>query len=224
MAKRRPSITLSQMQDLLGYSIALAKEDNDDTPRFYSDLTVVPTDVYTRTKYELEEHCRIQGEGNAACIREGLLPELSATQSIVTDGCKVSIRYTWDMDDFIIFALVIGKIDRDNIESLRFSWASESDNASAGHGLVKHGGNPTKIPTPTIHRTRCCQLLDHFTRLRNLQLSPQSSSGSAEILYPTTSSVSDIQDVAEVRKTNERIANSLKDTLQKLNEQGTEVA
>ncbi|RDW67176.1 uncharacterized protein DSM5745_09042 [Aspergillus mulundensis] len=233
MAKRRPSVSLSQMQDLLGNIVGLAKDVGDDTPRLYSDITAVPMNNYERAKYELEENLRIHCETHSESIKKGLLPEpgaayrstlgslsrlprelrdriymyaiptaslyptafelnglelarglgdpsgfwypfrsdlglLAVNKQIREEAlglayCRSCIRLE-HMDDFIVCALAIGKIGRDNFESLRFAWESRGDITSAAHGAVKYSGDSTTLPAPTLHSARCCHLIEHFER------------------------------------------------------------
>ncbi|KAL4784668.1 hypothetical protein BJX76DRAFT_326444 [Aspergillus varians] len=296
MAKYRPEISLAQMQDLLGYSIDLLNDADDDEPRFYSDLTTVPASVHEKTKDELEEHVRMQREGSPiSSIKERLLPKPGITQEISNGHYKVTLQrrrqigqyvfsadvefefgfnlrlllnyrevsemmsvvkiphcnefsavgalfrlpreirdkiYMYaiptanlqttsyelgglalsrgigdpsgfyypfrsdlgllavnkqireealglayrksfiqleDMDDFLVFAVSIGKIGHDNVESIGFTWESRSDTASTGRGVWNLDGDTIKLPT--LHTTRCIQLLENFRRIRCLRLS-----------------------------------------------------
>ena len=56
MAKRKPTLTLTEMEKKLGYKIDSLNYPDDGVNRFYSDLTPVPNSVYERTKREFEEH------------------------------------------------------------------------------------------------------------------------------------------------------------------------
>lgn len=69
-----------------------------------------------------------------------------------------------DMDDFIKFALSIGRIGRSNVESMVLFWLSSSD--------LEATSNPKDIslPLPSLHASRCVQLLKQFKRLRYLRL------------------------------------------------------
>ena len=53
MAKRRPLISLAEVEDRLGYKLA-PLDDADTEERFYSDLTRVPLEIYERTLHELD--------------------------------------------------------------------------------------------------------------------------------------------------------------------------
>ncbi|KAL6232556.1 hypothetical protein BDW75DRAFT_217505 [Aspergillus navahoensis] len=317
MAKRRPSLSLAQMQDLLGYDIDLPDSAGNDAPRFYSDLTAVPADAYEKTKYEVEEYLRTQHRKHSISIEESHLPEPGITQEINNGNYKVTLQLRrlvgqfilsadvvfefgfslplllskseaaemmsvakiphqcdfgavgslsrlprelrdriymyaiptatiqisssqvdglalsrgigdlsgfWypfrsnlgllavskqireealglayrksfiqleDMDDFIVFAVSIGKLGHDNVESIGFTWASRSDRASAGRGTENQGHNTTTLPT--LHTTRCLQLLEHFRRLRDLRLS-------FEDHVASKLSTSDVQNDAGIRK------------------------
>ena len=56
MAKRKPTLTLVEMERKLGYEIDSLNYPDDGVKRFYSDLRPVPNSVYERTKREFEEH------------------------------------------------------------------------------------------------------------------------------------------------------------------------
>jgi hypothetical protein len=76
-----------------------------------------------------------------------------------------SIRFKFDdMDDFIKFGLSIGRIGRNNVESLELFWLSSSD--------LEATSNPKDIDLrlPSLHVVRCVQLLKQFKRLRYLRL------------------------------------------------------
>ena len=74
---------------------------------------------------------------------------------------KTSI-YLDNMDDFIRFAVAIGEVGRENVESLSFTWESPSDTEC----LTESGG----IRLPKLHSVRCVQLLRGFARLKHLCL------------------------------------------------------
>lgn len=76
-----------------------------------------------------------------------------------------SIHFKFDdMDDFIKFALSVGRIGRNNVESLELFWLSSSD--------LEATSNPEDIGLrlPCLHVSRCVQLLKQFNRLRYLRL------------------------------------------------------
>ncbi|KAL4918662.1 hypothetical protein BDW62DRAFT_60661 [Aspergillus aurantiobrunneus] len=73
-----------------------------------------------------------------------------------------------DMDDFIVFAISIGKIGQGNVESMSFTWESKSDPSSTG-GVWDSDSDPIKLPV--LHTTRYIQLSEHFRRLGYLRLS-----------------------------------------------------
>ncbi|KAL4925030.1 uncharacterized protein BDV17DRAFT_272985 [Aspergillus undulatus] len=73
-----------------------------------------------------------------------------------------------DMDHFIAFATSVEKIGHGDIESMGFTWENRSDTTSTGCGVWNPGDETIKLPT--LHTKRCIQLLEHFRRLRCLQL------------------------------------------------------
>ena len=56
MAKRKPTLTLVEMERKPGYEIDSLNYPDDGVKRFYSDLRPVPNSVYERTKKGFEEH------------------------------------------------------------------------------------------------------------------------------------------------------------------------
>lgn len=71
-----------------------------------------------------------------------------------------NISFSWpDMDDFIKFALSIGTIGRENVESLELLWFSSSDS--------EHRSSENE---PNVHASICVELLKQFRRLKNLRL------------------------------------------------------
>lgn len=80
---------------------------------------------------------------------------------------KTSI-HLGNMDDFIRFAIVIGEVGRENIESISFTWESPSDTASDEEENYTMGFGD--IALPKLHSVRCVQLLRCFTRLKYLRL------------------------------------------------------
>ncbi len=73
-----------------------------------------------------------------------------------------------DMDDLIKLLIAVGKIGRDNIESLKFTWESRADSelkwdkASDSDDLF--------LTLPTLHAAKCVQLLKQCKRLQFLRL------------------------------------------------------
>lgn len=71
-----------------------------------------------------------------------------------------NISFRWsDIDDFIKFALSIGTIGRNNVESLELSWFSSS-------GSEYH----TSEGEPDFQTSICIQLLKQFRRIKHLRL------------------------------------------------------
>lgn len=68
------------------------------------------------------------------------------------------------MDDFIKFALSIGRIGRSNVESLELFWYSSSE--------MEATSNPkdTRLQLPSLHVSRCTQLLKQLKRLKHFRL------------------------------------------------------
>lgn len=73
-----------------------------------------------------------------------------------------------DMDDFIKLAISMGKIGRDNVESLEFAWESRVDIGPIElDNLISENPHPR---LPGLHAQRCVQLLGLCRRLKFLRL------------------------------------------------------
>lgn len=73
-----------------------------------------------------------------------------------------------DMDYFVKFAVSIGKVGRDNVESISFTWESRSDTECTNND--ESDDEDRLIKLPSLHTMRCVQLLAQFKRLRFLRL------------------------------------------------------
>lgn len=74
-----------------------------------------------------------------------------------------SLRFRFDdMDDFIKFAVSIGQIGRKNVESLELIWMSSCD-------MEAHFPKEGRC-LPSIHVSKCVQLLKQLKRLKYLRL------------------------------------------------------
>ncbi len=80
MAKRRPMLTLVEMERKLGYSIDASNYPNDGEKRFYSDLRPVSTNVYERTKKEFEAYEERMSRKGHETSSDLVLPELGVGQ------------------------------------------------------------------------------------------------------------------------------------------------
>ncbi len=80
MAKRRPTLTLVEMERELGYKINSLNYPDDGVQRFYSDLRPVPNSLYERTKKEFEEHENQKFRKEDETISEKVLPEFGVSQ------------------------------------------------------------------------------------------------------------------------------------------------
>lgn len=75
------------------------------------------------------------------------------------------IGFHWDdIDSFIKFAISIGEIGRNNVESLELFWLSSSDSE------FRPSPEDIDLRLPALHVLRCVQLLKQFKRLRHLRL------------------------------------------------------
>ena len=73
-----------------------------------------------------------------------------------------------DMDDLVKLLIAIGKIGRDNIESLEFTWQSRAD-SECKWDEAPDSEDPF-LTLPTLHAEKCVQLLKQCKRLISLRL------------------------------------------------------
>ncbi|OJJ83432.1 uncharacterized protein ASPGLDRAFT_127911 [Aspergillus glaucus CBS 516.65] len=74
MAKCRPPGSQDEMEDALGYKVASLDNTYSDTERFYSDLTIVPSNIYEKTRNELDEYLRTKQHRYSKAAPENYLP------------------------------------------------------------------------------------------------------------------------------------------------------
>lgn len=72
------------------------------------------------------------------------------------------------MDEFVKFAISIGKTGRQNVESISFAWESKSDMESVADEDLS--SEHIYMRLPNLHSIRCVQLLRNFKRLKCLRL------------------------------------------------------
>ncbi len=80
MAKRKPILTLEEMERTLGYKIDSSNYPDEGLKRFYSDLRPVPNSVYGRTEKEFEEHEKQRSFDEDKIISEKVLPDFGVPQ------------------------------------------------------------------------------------------------------------------------------------------------
>jgi len=73
-----------------------------------------------------------------------------------------------DMDDLIKLLMVVGKVGRENIESLELAWESRAD-AECKWEETPDSEDPY-LRLPTLHVVKCVQLLKQCKRLTSLRL------------------------------------------------------
>ncbi len=73
-----------------------------------------------------------------------------------------------DMDDFVKLLIAIGKIGRDNIESLSLTWESGADCEDKWHNCLD--AEDPLLTLPTLHAVKAVQLLKQCNRLTYLRL------------------------------------------------------
>lgn len=70
MAKRRPPISLSEMEERLGHTAAELSDSDDEEQRFYSDLSPISKDRYEKTRRELDEYIKLTNKGAFSSTEE----------------------------------------------------------------------------------------------------------------------------------------------------------
>ena len=97
---------------------------------------------------------------------------LRINRQIRQEGLALAYRRTIfqldDMDDLIKLLIAVGKIGRDNIESLELTWESRSD-SECKWAEAPDSEEPSSM-LPTLHVVRCVQLLKQCRRLASLRL------------------------------------------------------
>jgi hypothetical protein len=80
IAKRKPTLTLVEMERKLGYKIDSLNYPDEGVKRFYSDLRPVPSSVYERTRKEFKEHEERRFCKEDETILEKVLPDFGVPQ------------------------------------------------------------------------------------------------------------------------------------------------
>ncbi|CEJ87486.1 hypothetical protein VHEMI04430 [[Torrubiella] hemipterigena] len=76
--------------------------------------------------------------------------------------------YLTDIEDLTRFLLAVGRIGRENIESLDFAWESQIDLDASWRDFPDSETN--HLTLPAFHISRCIQLLKQCKRLKSVQL------------------------------------------------------
>ncbi|KAI4193078.1 MAG: hypothetical protein LQ348_002978 [Seirophora lacunosa] len=102
----------------------------------------------------------------------GKIAALGVNRQIRQEALPFAYRKTLfhldDMDDLVKLLVAIGKVGRDNIEMLELAWESRADSELK---LDEHPNmDDPSLLLPTLHATRCVQLLKQCKRLRSLRL------------------------------------------------------
>ena len=80
MAKRKPILTLVEMETRLGYKVDSLNYPDDGVTRFYSNLRPVPNSICERTQIEFERYEKQRYRKDYKTISEEVLPELGVVQ------------------------------------------------------------------------------------------------------------------------------------------------
>lgn len=97
---------------------------------------------------------------------------LSVNKKIRREALALAYRRTVfhldNMDDLMKFLIAVGKIGRENIESLELTWESIADSESKWDE-ASDSEDPF-LTLPTLHAVKCVQLLKNCKRLTSLRL------------------------------------------------------
>ena len=80
MAKRKPTLTLLEMESKLGYKVDSSTHPTETVKRFYSDLRPVPDGTYNKTKREFQEYESKRYRKHNETISEGKVPRLAVAK------------------------------------------------------------------------------------------------------------------------------------------------
>lgn len=80
MAKRKPTLTLLEMETEMEYHIDWSANPPDLAKRFYSDLRPVPDGTYKKTQREFEEYKKMRYRNHRETISVRKTPTLAATE------------------------------------------------------------------------------------------------------------------------------------------------
>lgn len=80
MAKAKPSLTLLEMEIILGYKVDSLTYPNRNSKRFYSDLRPIPESTYWKTRQDFEEYERQAYRKEKRNIPQGALPEVDTVE------------------------------------------------------------------------------------------------------------------------------------------------
>ena len=77
-----------------------------------------------------------------------------------------------DMDDLVKLLVAVGRIGRDNIESLDLTWESRAESELIWDELREEGLDSDEVypVLPALHATKCAQLLKQCKRLKLVRL------------------------------------------------------
>jgi predicted nucleotidyltransferase len=80
MAKRKPTLTLLEMENELGYKVDTSIHPAETVKRFYSDLRPVPDGTYEKTEREFEEYKKMRYTKQDKTISEGKALRLAVAE------------------------------------------------------------------------------------------------------------------------------------------------
>ncbi|KAK1975310.1 hypothetical protein LZ30DRAFT_605947 [Colletotrichum cereale] len=113
---------------------------------------------------------------------------LRVSKNIREEALPLAYRHTLfrlhDLDDLLKLLMAVGKVGRDNIQSIQFPWESKSESEERWKDCSDPNGLCGTLPR--LHVSKCAQLLRQCRRLRLMRLQFQ------EELF-TTVSLSDFQ-------------------------------
>lgn len=99
-----------------------------------------------------------------------------------------------DMDDLVKFLIAVGDIGRNNIEVLELAWQSRTDSEFQ---WTEKAPDEYSLTLPTLHVTKCTQLLKQCKRLRSLRLYFESDLilGMSPATYEADPGICELRDV-----------------------------
>ena len=91
MTTRRPSTSLSEMEETLGHTATELSDSDDEEQRFYSDLSPVSKDRYKKTRRELDEYIKLTNKGAFSSTEEESFsgPGLVQVSNLASGSCTV---------------------------------------------------------------------------------------------------------------------------------------
>ncbi|KAL8773443.1 MAG: hypothetical protein Q9209_001546 [Squamulea sp. 1 TL-2023] len=195
-------MSFDEIESRLGYKIDTINYPNEGVKRFYSSLRLVPDSIYQRAVEEFDTY-------TSNVLGAPVSPFFSKLPRELRDRIYdfASPRQQWELDEAVSMVteldllgsiepgiltvnhqllLGIGRIGRENIESLEFRWQSKAEfefTRDEAPGIVRRedivlskvalDGMELEDPfftLPVVHVETCLQLLKQCNRLTDIRL------------------------------------------------------